>query len=214
MSDPLCIRVMFRGPNGEMTEGPEIVPSEEPPRQFDDKASDKNQCIHEFRGFLERRDSHGLEAAMRALDRLNCWREAFSQLMTGTSPNEAVGRALLSFWISYGFHIASSLQGDLILVDAFKYLLPPYSGPALKLYRGELRSRHMERIYGISWTPKLSVARMFADRRRDIEGFGVTLEIEATPEMIAASPGEHTSWLGEEEYVIDPRLIQAVRVLD
>jgi hypothetical protein len=102
-----------------------IVPSQESPPQFDDKAWDKDRCIHEFRGFLQRRDSHGLEGAMHALDRLNCWHEALSQLMTGTSPNEAVGRALLWFWISYGFHIASSLKGDLILVDAFKYLLPP-----------------------------------------------------------------------------------------
>jgi len=152
---------------------------------------------------------------MRALDRLNCWREALSQLITSTtSPNETMGRALLSFWISYGFHIAPALKGDLILVDAFKHLVPPYRGPALKLYRGELHSRHLERVYGISWTPKLSVATMFADRRRDIEGLGVKLEIEATPDMIAASPGEHTSWLGEEEYVIDPRLIRAVQVLD
>jgi len=182
--------------------------------QFDDKAWDQNQCIREFHRFLQSRDNDGLEAAMRALDRLNCWREALSHLMTGASPNEVVGRALLWFWISYGFHIASSLKGDLVLVDAFKHLLPPYSGPALKLYRGELRSRHLERIYGISWTPNLSVARMFADRRHDLEGLGVTLEIEATPGMVAASPGEHTSWLGEGEYVIDPRHIQAVGVLD
>jgi hypothetical protein len=45
------------------------------------------------------------------------------------------------------------------------------------------------------------------------EGAGVVLEIEATPEMIAAPTGEHTSWLGEDEYIIDPRLIQAVRVI-
>jgi hypothetical protein len=190
------------------------VPPPEPPPQFDDKAWDKDRCVHEFRGFLQRRDSHGLEGAMRALDRLDCWREALSQLMTDPSPNEALGRALLWFWISYGFHIASSLKGNLILVDAFKHLLPPYRGPLLKLFRGELHARYMKRIYGISWTPELSVARMFANRRRNDEGFGVILEIEATPDMIAASPGEHTSWLGEEEYVIDPRLIQAVRVLD
>ena len=66
----------------------------------------------------------------------------------------------------------------------------------------------------ISWTPDLGVATMFADRRRYIEGRGVVVEIEARPDMIAAPPGEHTSWLGEEEYVIDPRLIRDVRVLD
>ncbi len=213
-SDPLSTKVVFCGQNGEMTEGPVFVPSSERLPQFEDNAWDKDQCVQKFREFLQRRDSHGIEAAMRALDRLNCWREALGQLMTGPSPNEALGSALLWFWISYGFHIASSLKGDLILVDAFKYLLSPYRGPGLKLYRGELRSRHRERIYGLSWTPELSVATIFANRRLDDEGPGVILEIEATPDMIAASPGEHTSWLQEQEYVIDPRLIQAVRVLD
>jgi hypothetical protein len=183
---------------------------------MDDKHWDEDQCIREFRAFLQRRDSHGLEVAMmRGLDRLNCWHEAIAQLITGTGPDEDLGRALLGFWISYGFHIASSLKGDLILVDAFKYLLPPYDGPALKLYRGELHSRHVERTYGFSWTSNLSVATMFASRRQITgEGRAVTLEIEATSEMIAVLPGKHTSWLGEEEYVIDPRLIEAVRVLE
>jgi hypothetical protein len=182
---------------------------------MDDKDWDKDQCILEFRAFLQRRDSHGLEVAMRGLDRLNCWHEAIGQLITGTRPNEVLGRALLGFWISYGLHIARSLKGDLILVDAFKHLLPPYDGPALKLYRGELHSRHVERTYGFSWTPNVSVATMFASRRQSTgEGHAVTLEIDATPAMIAVPPGEHTSWLGEDEYIIDPRLIQTVRVLD
>jgi hypothetical protein len=151
-----------------------------------------------------------MQSAMRALDRLDCWHEALSQLMTFPSPDETLGRGLLWLWISYGFHIGRSLKADPIIVDAFKHLFPPCSGPGLKLYRGELHSRHMGRIYGLSWTPHLSVAKMFANRR----GAGVVLEIEATPDMIAAPPGEHTSWLGEDEYIIDPRLIQAVRVID
>lgn len=214
MSDPLRIRIMVHGPNGEVTEGPKIVPSEEPPRKFDENAWGKDRCIQEFRRFLVLRDDDGLKAAMDALDRLDCWREAFEQLLTGASPNEALGSALRRFWISSGFRIASSLKGNLILVDAFRHLSPLYSGPALRLYRGELYSRHVERIYGISWTPQLSVARMFGDRRQSIEGRGVTLEIDAAPNMIVAYAGEHTSWLGEEEYVVDPRLIRTIRVLD
>ncbi len=212
-NDPFSIQVIFVGPNGEKTEGPLITPSHEPPRQFDEEAWDKDRSIREFCIFLQSRDGDGLVAAMRALDRLGCWREALGQFMSWPSPNESLGAALVSFWVTYGFHIASSLKGDLILCDVFKRVLPPYMGRGLTLYRGELNSRHMARVYGHSWTPKRDIAEMFANRRYPGEGQGVVLEIEATPEMIIATPSAHSSRLGEQEYLIDPRLIQVVRVL-
>ncbi|MGH9711858.1 MAG: hypothetical protein ACRD5M_00975 [Candidatus Acidiferrales bacterium] len=133
--------------------------------------------------------------------------------MTDPGPNEGLGADLLWLWISYGFHVARSLKGDLILVDVFKHLLPPYGGAALTLYRGELNSRHRDRTYGISWTPDLRVARMFADRRYPDEGTGVVLKTDALPEMIVVSPGGHSSYLSEEEYIIDPRLIREICVI-
>ena len=96
------------------------------------------------------------------MDRLHCWREALGILLTGSSPDERTGSSLLWFWVTYGPHIASSLKGDLILVDALKRHLLPYAGPALLLYRGELLSRYNEGIYGLSWTPLVEgVATMF-----------------------------------------------------
>jgi hypothetical protein len=84
------------------------------------------------------------------------------------------------------------------------------------LYRGELAIRYQRVVYGISWTPELAVARMFADRRQHLgegEGDGVVLQIDATPSMIVTGPGEHTGYLGETEYVMDPRMIgDAIRV--
>lgn len=212
----LSIQIMFRSPDGKTTEGPLIECSSEQPRHFDHTSWDKAQCIREFHGFLRNRDDDGLQAAVHGLDRLNCWQEAFSQLMTGHSPDEVLGRGLLSFWVTYGLQsIPLALKGNLILViDAFKHLLPPYSGPELTLYRGELLSRHNEGIYGLSWTPDISIAQMFASRRRSLgEGPGVVLEIVATPDVIVASleqtsSHQHTSWLGEKEYLIDPRLIR------
>src|SRR4029077_16236552 len=152
-----------------------------------------------------------LEVVVRALDRLDCWRGALGQLAAGPGPNLALGSALLSCWEQWGFHIASSLRGDLILVDAFRRLLPRYTGPGLRLYRGELAERFHERTYGVAWTSDLPVAQMFANRRSFLnEGNGVVLEIDATPDMILAI----ISGLSESEYIIDPRLIQVVRVRD
>ena len=88
---------------------------------------------------------------MRALDRLDCWHAALEPFMTEPSPSEGLGADLSWFWITYGFHIARSLKGDLILVDVFKHLLPPYAGTGLTLYRGELNLRHQKRIYAVLW---------------------------------------------------------------
>jgi len=176
---------------------------------------DKDQCLREFRRALESRDSWRLERAILALDRLNCWHEALGQLLNENGPKEALGAALLSFWTWKGSHIATSLQGDWIpLIDALKHLLPPYSGSGRKLYRGELESRRADGKYGMAWTPCIESAGVFARRRFPNEGRGVVLEIDATPEMIIAGPTAHSSSLGEDEYVIDPRLIQAVRVVE
>lgn len=150
---------------------------------------------------------------MRAMNRLNCWREAVDRLITGPSPNLAKGRALLSFWNTYGLYsIPSGLREDMPhLVDAFRYLLPPYTGSGLTLYRGELDSRRAAGVYGIAWTPRLNTARVFANRRSSDEGYGVVLRIEATPGLIAVAVRDYspqTLVLDEDEYLVDPRLLK------
>jgi hypothetical protein len=145
---------------------------------------------------------------MRALDRLDCWHEAIHQLTADPRPSSDLAEALLHFWVTHGFRFASSLKGDLVLADALRHLLPLYAGPGLTLYRGELLTRHEARIYGMSWTPKIDVAQIFADRRLHLgEGPGLMLEIDAAPQMIVADRPAHTSWLGEMEYIVDPRMI-------
>jgi hypothetical protein len=104
------------------------------------------------------------------------------------------------------------LKSDLPhLIDAFKYLLPPYAGEGLTLYRGEVESRYLVGVYGISWTPILDTARRFAANRSPEEGHGVVLKVEGAPNMIVAAVKEfsqHTLTLGEDEYIVDPRLLQ------
>lgn len=184
-------------------------------RKLDDGAWNQDQTIRRFCKYLQREDSTGLEATIRALNRLDCWTMAVDQLMTGPSPSEAKGRALLSFWNTFGLHsIGRGLRQDLHhIVDAFKYLLTPYTGKGLTLYRGEVESRHMIGVYGISWTPIFVKAKQFADIRSPEEGHGVVLKIEATPNVIVAAVKEfsqQTLTLGEDEYLVDPRLIQGM----
>jgi hypothetical protein len=58
---------------------------------------------------------------------------------------------------------------------------------------------------------------MFANRRLALgEGPGIVLEVEAKSDMIVADLKQtrssgHTSWLGEHEHILDPRLVRDVR---
>ena len=125
-------------------------------RKLNDAAWTQDQAIRKVRRCLQSGDDDGLRVMMRAFNRFHCWREAIDKLKTGPSPNKAKGGALISFWNDL-WHVQYSRRGlgdDLPhLVDAFKYLLPPYTGQGLTLYRGELESRHTRAVYGISWTP-------------------------------------------------------------
>ncbi len=144
---------------------------------------------------------------MRAMDRLRCWREAFERLIDSIS--SVTGKSMLWFWTSYGPHISDSLKGDPILFEAMKKRLPPYAGTEHTLYRGEAWDRYERRVYGMSWTTDIEVARMFAERR---DPAGVVLILVASAEMIIAGPTAHSKHLQEQEYLVDPSAIQSVRV--
>jgi hypothetical protein len=174
---------------------------------------DRREILRRFPEILLRADRDELEAIIRALNQHDCWHEAVGNLCTGASPNKEMGDALISFWYTYGlWSIPRGLKENIfLLADAFKYLMPPYAGSGLTLYRGELEARHRLGIYGIAWTPHLKTAQVFADRRYPDEGQGVVLKIEATQAMIVASLRDHsahTTVLEEDEYFVDPRKIR------
>ena len=212
---PPGVQIVFCGPNGERKNGPLIMPAVGPFTKLDPDSWSEEESITNFLTFLEKRDDDGLMAAMNAFDRLQCWRQAFAALMKNEGPNEALGQAVMSFWISYGFHIARSLRHELYLViDALRHLLPAYEGPSLTLYRSELRARYDQRVYGLSWTQDLKVAATFSRRRASDEGKGVILKITATAAMLIGFAGGHTDWIGEGEYVVDPRSIDEVEIIE
>src|SRR5271157_1198533 len=193
---PHSIQIVFVDPNGTTTNGPlmDTPQKQGRTRTLDDAAWNQGQTIRRFCRYLQSEDSAGLEAAARAMNRLDCWRSAVDQLKTGPSPNIVKGRALLSFWNEYGLYsVGRGMKGDLPqIIDAFKYLLPPYTGEGLTLYRGEVELRHTMGVYGISWTPIFEKAKQFAVRRWPDEGSGVVLKIEATPNMIVTAVKDYS----------------------
>lgn len=162
-----CIQIVFCDPNGEKQNGPLIKPCWEPLPQIDETTWNKDRCIQEFLALLYRRpDANRRDAVVRALDHLDCWRDALMQMFSASGRDQILADALLSLWTTYGFCVAKTLKGYLShLADLFRHLLSPYVGPTLTLYRGELQSRHEKGLYGLSWTPDIEVATMFASRR-------------------------------------------------
>lgn len=181
-------------------------------RQTDDQWN-LEECLREFLRLLREPSSDAQDACVRAIERLQCWREAFAQILSLPFPDEKLARALFGIWISRGFRIGEALRGDPVLVDAFRHLFPRYQGPAHRLYRGELESRYRAGSCGFAWTPLLDVAEMFASRREALgEGLGIVLSIEATSESIIATHHEHSKWLQELEYILDMRTVAASAV--
>jgi hypothetical protein len=209
VTDPLAIRVEFVGSDGERKNGPLIIPAKELAPIIDDATWSTNRCLQEFSRALRDRDSDAAVACMRALDRLDCWHAAFAQLIT--DPASVVpGESVVWLWISYGFHVSASLQGDRVLTAVLKALLPPYSGAGINLYRGEAADRYQKRILGMSWTTDIQVARNFARSR---EPAGIVLKLEASPKMGLSGPTAHSEYLGESEYLLDPSAIGAIEVV-
>jgi hypothetical protein len=123
------IQIVFVDSNGTKTNGPSIVPTQKTrrPRKLDDGSWSRDQTIRRFCRYLSREDNDGLEATIRALNRLDCWELAVDRLRAGPSPNIAKGRALLSFWLTFGLHSIPQGMREALphLIDTFKYLLPP-----------------------------------------------------------------------------------------
>jgi hypothetical protein len=134
------------------------------------------------------------------------------------SPDAALGDALVRNWLAYGMTLGVAFEEHIVLLaDALRQHLPPYYGPGLNLFRGQLETLHQKRCYGLSWTPDLEVAQMLATRHGAGEGDAVVLRINATPEMILADLREypHASIAQREpQLLVDPRRIGEVEVIE
>src|SRR5690606_17139289 len=93
-----------------------------------------------------------------------------------------------------------------------RMLLPPYDGAPMLLYRGEGARNLRRRTYGPSWTKSREMAETFAlqDRWRYTRGGSVLLETLAPAEAIICASDEFQ----EEEYLVDRRMLDNVKVLD
>jgi hypothetical protein len=138
---------------------------------------------------------------------LNGWRQAIRNIareITEVSPE--VRDAFLAYWVQHkGFGIREDHRALRIVA---RVLMPPYSGPAMRLYRGACIKEWRHRIYGFSWTSNIEVARSFAQNYSYVPGGNLVMETVAPRKAILCAVGAE-----EDEYIIDRKLLKGLTVV-
>lgn len=151
---------------------------------------------------------------MDRIDRRRRWRSVLSAIAAAAPVRPVLQDAFQMLWTERSHRIREQIQDDAFLVSVLRLSLPQYDGGPMTLYRGESFSRWISGVVGFAWSDKIATADMFArGLNAAYEGGGVLLRVDASAEAIIASPGRHSVWLNEHEYVLDPQLLGSVVVL-
>ncbi|TBH09917.1 hypothetical protein [Rhizobium leguminosarum] len=155
--------------------------------------------------------------AIEGLAYTDAWRDAFLAIRKKANPSMAFRLEMGGLWALHGAMIRNALNDDLLLADALRKILPPYSGGDMTLYRGEGFENRCKRAYGLCWTSEEPVARYFAkDRASDYPAGTVLLRAEVPKASIVASIHDLDPENGEFEYLVDRRFLKPamIRVLE
>jgi hypothetical protein len=146
--------------------------------------------------------------------------EALTRAMRGVAklprPSTEFQSYCFDLWLRNGNYLRGQINGANVLAAGLRVLLPPYTGPALLIYRGDSWFNRRRRTYGPSWTTSIEVAHHFASDmwRRTCVGGSVLLETMATAEAIVCAPGQIDNRYCEDEIVVEPRRLGKVKLVE
>lgn len=145
------------------------------------------------------------------------WRQACIDLIT-RAPATVDPDAAHTCFTEFGHRMREKLDDDRLLIGALRQLLPTFvgvgAGQPLVLYRGENVDRYEDGRIGLCWSPVRAVAEMFGGGLNAMVGQGgCLLRAHAPAQAVVAGPNSHSRWLGEVEYLVDPRLLQNVELI-
>nr|WP_226375914.1 hypothetical protein [Pantoea stewartii] len=144
----------------------------------------------------------------------NRWGEYVKSIKNSKTATASMKEAFHSKWIESGAFIREKINNDLFLTELLTLLLPPYSGTNLVLYRGENKARFDEGRIGFCWTQDTSIAEMFGSGLNAYNSPGLLLRAEAPACSILAGPNDHSRYLGENEFTVNPSLLSSVIVIE
>jgi hypothetical protein len=121
------------------------------------------------------------------------------------TPHPRAQARFVRAWLSIGIVLREMTCDDRAFFAGLRVLLPPYDGPAVTLYRGQLKE-HL----GISWSSNFWVAEAYARlgcfTQRPRHG-AILIRATIPPSMIISALGNK-----DEEYVVDPRWLKDFEV--
>jgi hypothetical protein len=178
----------------------------------------ERQVLREFMKAFRAADMERFYDALSTLD-TDCplyWTDALRRVARSASPPDQFRHFLLDVWRHHGDHIRQEVDDDLLLARALRVMLPPYTGPAITLYRGEGFRNRKRRTYGLAWSRQVEIAREFARTGlwRTTNGGSVLLEVTAPSEAIICEVPETDDSYAEKEVIVDRRHLRAVKVLE
>jgi hypothetical protein len=142
------------------------------------------------------------------------WRLALKKIALLEKVSEGIQSAFLQVFIE-SKTIRLFVGDDFLIINALRVLVPPYGGPAVRLFRGDRAAMRKRRLYGISWTTSLDIAdsKFAQGLNRMSDGGSVVLETVAPPEAIIGSTASVGDYYGEAEYFVDRRRLGRVHVI-
>jgi len=104
---------------------------------------------------------------------------------------------------------------DELLARALRAWLPKYQGPDQVLFRGESVERYRAGKLGFCWSTQRETGEMFGSGlHAAFPDGGCLLQCTVHKAAILAEPNSHSRWMGEEEYVVDPKMLHGVIVVE
>jgi len=116
-------------------------------------------------------------------------------------------------WTVSGHRIREQLNDDTKLEKLLRHVMPKYNGKKVLLYRGENQERWKNNQIGFCWTTSKEKACMFGRGLNSIPSGGLLLSCNCKANWIIAGPSDHSKYLAESEYTVEPSLLKNISVL-
>lgn len=141
------------------------------------------------------------------------WNEEADTLLKKNDFTEEFVAAFHANWTVSGHRIREQINNDKKLTKLLQHIFPVYAGEGKTLFRGENKERLEKENIGFCWTTNKEAAAMFARGLNSIKSGGLLLKCDCKPEWIIIGPSNHSEYLGESEYTVNPGLVTGVQVL-
>ncbi|QXC55599.1 hypothetical protein KSS82_04730 [Vibrio mimicus] len=140
------------------------------------------------------------------------WYAFYHQIIDGNYEvqNAEFSEAFHKLWTISGHHIREQINDDKKLLQLLSKFLPPYKEESILLFRGEALDSYNKQQIGFCWTPVRDKAEQFACGLNAVGSGGILLSCECQSNWILSSPSEHSKYLGEYEYTVNPFLLENV----